>query len=202
MTSIYLDWNATAPLSAAARAAWLTAQDEAWANPGSVHDFGQRSRHCIDQAKATCARLLGGKPSEMIVTSGGTEANVLAIHTAVVECAARNGDSAHASKGNRATILASAIDHSSILRNAEAHGNLVRLPVDQEGRLHPDTVRKALEELPQQPALVCLQFANNELGVRQDIAALVPVIRALAPPASFLSISTLNTLPTFAAFFS
>ena len=181
MTSIYLDWNATAPLSAAARAAWLTAQDEAWANPGSVHDFGQRARHGIDQAKATCARLLGAKPSEMIVTSGGTEANVLAIHTAVTEYAARSVEAAPAPNGNRATILASAIDHSSILRNAEAHGNLVRLPVDQEGRLHPDALRKALEELPQQPALVCLQFANNELGVRQDIAALVPVIRALAP---------------------
>ena len=181
MTSIYLDWNATAPLSAAARAAWLTAQDEAWANPGSVHDFGQRARHGIDQAKATCARLLGVKPSEMIVTSGGTEANVLAIHTAVTEYAARSVEAAPAPNGNRATILASVIDHSSILRNAEAHGNVVRLPVDQEGRLHPDVVRKALAELPQLPALVCLQFANNELGVRQDIAALVPVIRALAP---------------------
>lgn len=181
MTNIYLDWNATAPLSAAARTAWLAAQDEAWANPGSVHGFGQRARHGIDQAKATCARLFGCKPSEMIVTSGGTEANVLAIHTAVAECAARNVDSAHASNGNRPIILASAIDHSSILRNAEAHGNLVRLAVDQEGRLQPNTIRKALEDLPQQPALVCLQFANNELGVRQDIADLVPVIRALAP---------------------
>ena len=181
MTSIYLDWNATAPLSAAARSAWLTAQEEAWANPGSVHDFGQRARHGIDQAKATCARLLGVKPSEMIVTSGGTEANVLAIHTAVVECAARSVESAQALNGNRPTILASAIDHSSILRNAETHANLVRLPVDHEGRLHSDTLRQALEELPQQPALVCLQFANNELGVRQDIAALMPVIRALAP---------------------
>ena len=181
MTNIYLDWNATAPLSAAARTAWLTAQEEAWANPGSVHAFGQRARHGIDQAKATCARLLGVKPSEIIVTSGGTEANVLAIHTAVVECAARSVESAQVLNGNHPTILASAIDHSSILRNADAHANVVRLPVDHEGRLHSDTLRKALEELPQQPALVCLQFANNELGVRQDIAALVPVIRALAP---------------------
>jgi cysteine desulfurase len=169
VTAIYLDWNATAPLTAAARTAWLAAQDDAWGNPGSVHDQGQRARHAIDQAKATCARVLGCRTNELIVTSGGTEANALAIHAAV-ESAAKRGDPA--------LILASAIDHSSVLRNAELHGRLVKLPVDQHGRLHPHTVQEAMKD---NPALVCLQFANNELGTRQDVSALVAAVRAIAP---------------------
>jgi len=168
--SIYLDWNATAPLSSVARAAWLSAQDDAWGNPGSVHDQGQRARHVIDQAKATCARLLGCKTHELIVTSGGTEANALAIHAAA--------DSARTSGEAPPLILASAIDHSSVLRNAELYGRLVKLPVDQQGRLHPQTVQEAMQD---GPALVCLQFANNELGTRQDVAALVAAVRATAP---------------------
>ncbi len=166
MPAIYLDWNATAPLNAAARTAWLAAQDDAWGNPGSVHDQGQRARHAIDQAKATCARVLGCRTNELIVTSGGTEANALAIHAA-----ASNAE-------NPALILASAIDHSSVLRNAELYGRLVKLPVDQQGRLHPQLVHEAMKE---GPALVCLQFANNELGTRQDVLALVAAVRAIAP---------------------
>lgn len=165
MPAIYLDWNATAPLSAAARAAWLAAQDDAWGNPGSVHDQGQRARHVIDQAKATCARVLGCRTNELIVTSGGTEANALAIHAVTNE-------------KTPALMFASAIDHSSVLRNAELYGRLVKLPVDQHGRLHPQTVQEAMKD---GPALVCLQFANNELGTRQDIPALVAAVRAIAP---------------------
>lgn len=170
MPNIYLDWNATAPLSAVARAAWLAAQDDAWGNPGSVHDQGQRARHAIDQAKATCARLLGCKTHELIVTSGGTEANALAIHAAA--------ESATTSAGKPPLILASAIDHSSVLRNAELYGHLVKLPVDQQGRLPPQAVQEGMKE---NPALVCLQFANNELGTRQDVAALVAAVRATSP---------------------
>ena len=167
---IYLDWNATAPLNSAARMAWLAAQDEAWGNPGSVHDQGQRARHAIDQAKATCAQVLGCRTNELIVTSGGTEANALAIHAAV-ESAADGADAPR-------LILASAIDHSSVLRNAELYGRLVKLPVDPQGRLYPQTVQEAMKD---GPALVCLQFANNELGTRQDLWALVTAVRAVSP---------------------
>ncbi|HEX3132676.1 MAG TPA: aminotransferase class V-fold PLP-dependent enzyme, partial [Planctomycetota bacterium] len=170
MPNTYLDWNATAPLSAAARMAWLAAQDEAWGNPASVHDQGQRARHVIDQAKAICARLLGCKTHELIVTSGGTEANALAIHAAA--------ESAGMNAGTPPLIISSVIDHSSVLRNAELYGRLVKLPVDQHGRLDPQSVQDAMQD---QPALVCLQFANNELGTRQDVTALVAAVRAMAP---------------------
>lgn len=167
---IYLDWNATAPLNSAARTAWLAAQDDAWGNPGSVHDQGQRARHVIDQAKATCARVLGCRTNELIVTSGGTEANALAIHAAV--------ESVSGGTDEPRLILASAIDHSSVLRNAELYGRLVKLPVDQHGRLSPQTVQEAMKD---GPSLVCLQFANNELGTRQDILALLAAVRAVSP---------------------
>jgi cysteine desulfurase len=171
---IYLDWNATAPLNAAARAAWLAAQDAAWGNPSSVHAVGQSARHVIDQAKATCARLLGCKAHELIVTSGGTEANALAIHAATSGVAVTDA---------RPLVLASAIDHSSVLRNAELHGRLVKLPVDPQGRLAPGILQEASQAAP---ALVCLQFANNELGTRQDIAGLVASVRAVSPTTRIL----------------
>lgn len=171
---IYLDWNATAPLNTAARAAWLAAQDAAWGNPASVHAVGQSARHVIDQAKATCARLLGCKAHELIVTSGGTEANALAIHAATSGVAVTDA---------RPLVLASAIDHSSVLRNAELHGRLVKLPVDPQGRLVSGILQEASQGTP---ALVCLQFANNELGTRQDIGALVAAVRVVSPTTRIL----------------
>jgi cysteine desulfurase len=168
---IYLDWNATAPLNAAARTAWLAAQDAAWGNPSSVHAVGQSARHVIDQAKATCARLLGCKAHELIVTSGGTEANALAIHATTAD------------SSEQPLIIASAVDHSSVLRNAEQRGRLAKLPVDQHGRLAPEVLQEASSA---KPTLVCLQFANNELGTRQDITALVAAVRTVSPTTRIL----------------
>jgi cysteine desulfurase len=191
--SIYLDWNASAPLSAAARAAWLAAQDVAWANPNSVHAPGQRARHQIDQAKAAIAKAIGCKTHELIATSGGTEANALAIHACGSgrdESGVRGPGSGVADQDTSPVILASAIDHSSVLRNAERMGRLVRLPVDHCGRLLPDTLRAALDpglRTPDSaPVLVCLQFANNEIGVQQDVAALVAVVRSVSPTTRIL----------------
>lgn len=170
MPAIYLDWNATAPLLPVARAAWLAAQDQAWGNPSSVHLHGQQARHHLDQAKAAIARRLGCRTHELVVTSGGTEANALAIHTAL-----------HDTPG--APILASAIEHSSVLRNAERHGAVTRLPVDGCGRLRLDALTSALTATTR---LVCVQFANNELGTRQDVSAIVAAVRAGAPQALVL----------------
>ncbi len=171
MTQHYLDWNATAPLSPAAKQAWINAYDIAWANPGSVHAPGQATRHHIDHMKATCARLLGCKPHELIATSGGTEANALAITSTVADAAPDDN-----------LILMSAIEHSSVLRNSERF-HAKKLPVDSCGRLLPETVRAAVTD---KTRLLCVQFANNEIGVRQDIPALVSVMREIAPQARVL----------------
>lgn len=161
--AIYLDWNSTAPLLPEARAAWLRAHDESWANPGSAHGFGQQARHAIDQARLTIARLLGGSASEWVVTSGGSEANALAIASALVD-----GGSA----------LCSAVEHSSVLRNVEAHTPLITVPVDSAGCVDQDALTAMLDP---STALVCVQFANNETAVRQDIANLATIIRSHAP---------------------
>ena len=155
---IYLDWNATAPLRPEARSAWLAAQDEAWANPSAIHQAGQRARHVLDEAKRTLAKLLGVKTHELICTSGGTEANTLALHQA------------------RGRICLSAIEHSSLLR---AVSDAVILPVDPLGRLE-------VEAVPADAGLVAFQLANNETGTRNDIPPLVHAIRARAPQALIL----------------
>ncbi len=167
----YLDYNATAPLLPAARAAWLEAQEQAWGNPASAHGQGQQARHHLDQARARIALLLGCRPAELIVTSGGTEANALAIRSAV------------SAAGAPAAILASAIEHSSVLRNAERAGSLTLVAVDRCGRVQQDALGAALS-----PAirLVCLQYANNETGTMQDVAGLCALVRSRAPAALVL----------------
>ncbi len=156
--TVYLDWNATAPLRPSARDAWLAAHEHAWANPSSIHGPGQQARGALDEAKRTIARLLGAKAHELVFTSGGTEANALALAQAT------------------GSVAASAIDHSSVLRNAPgAH----LLAVDGAGRMQ-------LAGLPADVALVAFQLANNELGTLQDVAALVAGIRAHAPQAHLL----------------
>ena len=161
---IYLDWNATTPLEPAAEAAWLRAQREAWANPSAAHAFGQQARHVLDQAKAGIARILGGSAAQWIVTSGGSESNSLAIASALVE-------------GGRA--CAAATEHSSILAALAARAQgVTTLAVDACGRIRADRLPAALDPAP---APVCLSFANNETGVRQDLPALCARIRDLAP---------------------
>lgn len=154
---IYLDTNATAPLRTCARAAWLACYDNAWANPGSIHGDGQHARFMLDEAKRTLAKLLGAKASELVLTSGGTEANALAL-----------------SQSTR--IAVSAVEHSSILRAAP---DAIRLPVDAQGRVQLDTLAPDTD-------LVACQFANNETGIRQDFPTLCNAIRERAPRAKIL----------------
>lgn len=170
----YLDWNATAPLRPEARAAWLAAQEDAWGNPASVHAEGQRARDRLDRSLAACAAALGCRAHELVLVSGGTEANATAIHAAVA--AARERLVA------APTVLAASSEHSSVLANAAAHARLVELPVDGDGLLAPAALAAAAADT----ALVCLQFANNETGVRQDLPALVAEARRRAPRALLL----------------
>jgi cysteine desulfurase len=171
---VYLDWNASAPLHPAARAAWLEAQDSAFANPSSIHAAGQDARMACDAARLTCARLLGCRPHELIQVSGGTEANATAVWSVL-----------HAG----GFALCSAIEHSSVLRPAQAlvGDRCRRLSVDGAGRLAPETLAEALGDIPTEaPVLVAFQYANNELGTLQDVPALVAAVRARRPEAKIL----------------
>ena len=101
---IYLDWNATAPLRPAARAAMLAALDRV-GNPSSVHAEGRAARHAVETAREQVAALVGAEARNVIFTSGGTEANALALTPAIM----RPGH-----KGPVARLLVSAIEHPSV----------------------------------------------------------------------------------------
>lgn len=150
---IYLDYNATAPLRPEARAAMLAALDEV-GNPSSIHAYGRAARFRVEEARETVAAACGFGRDNVIFTSGGTEANHLALHG--VQAASR---------------LVSAIEHDSVLKNAP---EAVRLPVTPEGML--DLVQtEALIGAAPKPALVSVMWVNNETGVIQPVAALLQI---------------------------
>jgi len=169
--SIYLDWNATTPPRAKALEAWLRIQQTDWGNASSIHEMGQSARHHWDAARASVGRDLGCRASSVVFTGSGSEANNLAIHASLHGVAAGG-------------IVAAAIDHSSILRPLLAqtaaghHQQLVA--VDGQGLIDQGALVEVLDGATR---LVCLQFANNELGTQQDIPALVALVRKHAPQA-------------------
>ncbi|MFP6732590.1 MAG: cysteine desulfurase family protein [Rhodospirillales bacterium] len=155
MRPIYLDHNATTPLRRTAADALAGAMAEC-GNASSVHWAGRRARARIDDARDAVAGLLGAQPADVVFTSGGTEANNLALR----------------GSGGRPVIV-SAIEHSSVL---EARADADLCPVDSDGRVDLDALREALERT-QAPALVSVMMANNETGVIQPIAAAAEICR-------------------------
>ena len=168
---VYLDYNASAPLRPEARQAWLHCQDEIAGNPNSTHHYGQRSRALFDQSRTQLADALGCKGHELVLCGSGSEANALAIHAALAI-------GAETLNSPRAHIRCSAIEHSSVLRNAETHVRTVRIPVDQDGLLDKTAL---LADLDEHCVLVCFQFANNELGCIQAVEDLVAAIKQRSP---------------------
>lgn len=131
---VYLDWNATAPPWPEVVEVMRQTALEAWANPSSVHAEGRKARAIIETLREAIAQLVEADPRDVILTSGGSEANALALN------------------GARA-LVASRLDHPSVTRAAEALGDrgvaVAWLPVAPSGRLAPDSVRSALAELGQ-----------------------------------------------------
>lgn len=162
----YLDHNATAPLEAAVLEAMLPYLREHFGNPSSVHRLGRRARAAIDSAREQVAALVNAHPSQVVFTSGGTEANNLAI----------KGVAASHRPGR---ILIGATEHPSV---AEAATSLIedgwqveRLPVDREGVLQRDPL---ITQTRKGAALMSVMYANNETGVVQDIAAIADIAKA------------------------
>lgn len=158
----YLDWAATAPLHPAARAAMADAarhlETGAWANPSSVHAPGRAARRALNDARDTIAAFLRVPPDSLIFTSGGTEALALAL--------------GGADPGPR---LVGATEHPAVL---EAAPGAQPIPVDADGRITPARIASALASASAPGALVAIQHANNETGVIQDLAAILPVVHA------------------------
>ncbi|EMD84301.1 cysteine desulfurase family protein [Pacificimonas flava] len=151
---IYLDWNATAPMRGAAVEA-IAEESRRWANPSSVHGEGRSAKGRLERARESLAAAFGTMPSQLIFTSGGTEALALALQGTMMP-----------------RILVSAVEHSAVL---EAAPGAQILPVDSDGRLCLNALQDALKE---GPALVALMHANNETGVLQPVEEVVDLVRA------------------------
>lgn len=166
--SIYLDANATTPLDAGVRAVMVDALEHLWANPSSVHRLGREARVILDSARERLAGVLGCRPSEVIFTSGGTEANNLA----VLGAARRARD-----RGRH--LICSATEHPAVRAAhrwlAEREGfTLTELPVDSDGRVQVDSLRRALRP---DTVLVSVMAANNEVGTLQSVTAIGALCR-------------------------
>ncbi|MGD9763160.1 MAG: cysteine desulfurase family protein [Candidatus Binatia bacterium] len=163
---IYLDYNATAPLCAAARAAMLAVFDGACGNPSSAHAGGRASRGILERARRAIAARLGAQPSEVLFTSGASESNNVAVLGTIPEAAG-------------AHLVASPIEHASVLgpvRELERRGAEVTwLAVDAAGRITPAAVAAALRP---QTALVTVGWANGEIGTVQPIAEIAALCRS------------------------
>lgn len=169
---VYLDNSATTRLAPEVieRMAWW--REASFANASSVHQPGQRARVVVEIARETIARFIGAEAKEVVFTSGGTESNNWAL----------KGYAFHHRRvsGVWPALLIPPTEHHAILEPAaylESLGApLIHLPVDHDGRVHPDALRSALESAPRDvPPLVSIMHANNETGVINPSAELVSV---------------------------
>ena len=155
---IYLDWNATAPLRPQARAVMAAALDVV-GNPSSVHAEGRAARHLVEEARRQVAALVGAEPRNVVFTSGGTEANMLALSPAI-------------GTGGAACdrLLVSAIEHPSVLAGGRFPAAMVeQVSVTSDGCIDLAALAKALAAPGGRP-LLSLMLANNETGVLQPVS--------------------------------
>ena len=164
----YLDHNATTPLAATVLETVTAVLREQFGNSSSVHMFGQMAKAQVDGARAAVADLIGARPQEIVFTSGGTEADNLAIR----------GAAEAAAPGRKRHIIASAIEHEAVLKTLKALSRrgwtTTLLPVDDSGIVAPDSLEAALTD---ETVLVSVMHANNEIGTVQPIAALAAIAR-------------------------
>ena len=181
--TIYLDHASTTPVRAEVVAAMLPYLTEHFGNPSSAHALGRAARTALDGAHERLAAGLRVQPREVVFTSGGTEANNLALKGA-----------AWAGKARGHRIVTSAIEHHAVghtLRYLEKFGfEVVELPVDRYGRLDPDDLAAALTD---RTILVSVMLANNEVGTIQPIAEIAE--RVHARPGILLHVDAVQAAP-------
>jgi len=167
MQRIYLDHNATTPLHPAVLEAMLPYFGAEFGNPSSAHHFGQRARQAIEGAREAVAALIGARSSEIVFTSGGSEADNAAIF-GVMGYALRSQTK---SAGSPPHLITSAIEHDAVLnacRALETRGvSVIYVPVGRDGIVSPDAIRSAIRP---ETALISIMHANNEIGTLQPIA--------------------------------
>jgi cysteine desulfurase len=162
----YFDHNATTPPAPEVTEAVVRALTDDFGNASSVHHFGQRAKAVVDEARSAVAALIGGEPAEVVFTSGGTEADNLALRGAAEALEA----------SGRRHIITSAIEHEAVLNTVKA---LVKrgwtstlLPIDASGIVAPPALAAAITP---STAIVSVMHANNEIGTIQPIADLAAI---------------------------
>jgi cysteine desulfurase len=163
---VYLDWNATTPLRPEARAAMAAAWDFC-GNPSSVHAEGRQARRLVEEARAGVAGAIGALPRNVVFTSGGTEANALALMPGL-----RRDSGLPVER-----LLVSAIEHASVLAGGRFSGDAIgTIGVTGAGLLDLGRLRAELEGGP--PALVSVMLANNETGAVQPVPQVADIVHA------------------------
>jgi cysteine desulfurase len=192
----YLDHAATTPMRTEAVEA-MTRHLLGVGNPSSLHASGRTARRVVEESRETIARALGCRPGEVVFTSGGTEADNLAIKG--IYWARR------AAHPGRTRVLSTAVEHHAVLDAlhwlAEREGAEVELlPVDQQARLDVDALRASIERDPGSVALVSVMWANNEVGTLQPIDEVVAIAAAHGIPVHTDAVQAVGTVPVdFAA---
>ncbi|GAB3120635.1 cysteine desulfurase family protein [Streptomyces calidiresistens] len=192
----YLDHAATTPMLPEAIAA-MTEQLGLVGNASALHAAGRRARRTVEEGRERIAAALGARPGEVVFTSGGTEADNLAVKG--LYWARRDADP------RRVRVLACPVEHHAVLDPvhwlADHEGAVVEwLPVDTVGRVHPDALREAIERDPDDVALVTVMWANNEIGTVQPVAELAAVAARHGIPLHSDAVQAFGQIPVdFAA---
>jgi cysteine desulfurase len=166
---IYFDHNATTPVDPSAADVMMRVLRDEFGNASSVHRQGQQAKSIMDEARSAVSTLIGAEPSELVFTSGGTEADNFALRGAA-EALEPTG---------RKHLIATAIEHEAVLVTLKALARrgwrTTLLPVGESGIVSPDALRDALTD---DTAIVSVMHANNELGTTQPVAELAAIARS------------------------
>jgi cysteine desulfurase len=182
---VYLDYAGFAPVDPRVLAVMRPFLEAGIGNPSARHSLGAEARESLEAARVKLARLIGGPATGVLFCSGATEANNLAIKGVVLRA---HGQARH--------VITSCIEHVSILnccRDLEKAGvNVTALPVDGEGRVDPDALRRAIRP---ETVLVSIGAANEEIGTVQPLAELARVTRAAGVPLHVDGVGALGRIP-------
>jgi cysteine desulfurase len=161
-------------------------------NPSSVHGAGRRARRRVEESREQLAEVLGARPSEVVFTAGGTEADNLAVKG--IFWARRDEDV------RRSRVIASAVEHHAVMDAVEwlaSHegADVTWLPVDDTGMVHPDVLRAALADDPDSAALVTVMWANNEVGTIQPVSELAAIAHEYGVPLHTDAVQAVGAVP-------
>ena len=196
---VYLDHAATTPMRPEAIAA-MTEELGQVGNPSSLHAAGRRARRVVEESREQLAEVFGARPSEVVFTSGGTEADNLAVKGLYW---ARRDSSRP--QGMRRRVLTTSVEHHAVLDSvrwlAEAQGaEAVWLVVGADGMVRPEVLRAAIAQAPEQVAMVSVMWANNEVGAVQPVSELAAVAHEYDVPFHTDAVQAAAQLPVdFAA---